>query len=124
MEGNPLLNHEVYMYILDALPMFLATLALIFVHPGTVLTGPGSNYREGKKQMKAEAKAAKKAKKAAKGWGNEEEERMMGIELQPPGEGLAWSPRFPTAYSPLDNSQAHGVVENQPTLYDPHRGRM
>src|SRR5262245_35266585 len=123
IEGNPLLIHEIYMYVLDALPMFICIVALILVHPGRVLVGPGSNYRQDKKQMKAQEKAAKKAKK--EGWAkSEEEESMMGIELhQPAGGNPAWAAggQAPAAYSPLNNNQQdHGVVGGQQTLYDPH----
>ncbi|KAI1341249.1 RTA1 like protein-domain-containing protein [Xylariaceae sp. FL0016] len=40
--SNPLVTHEAYFYVLEAVPMVLAVLAFNIVHPGTVLTWPGS----------------------------------------------------------------------------------
>ncbi|KAF5589150.1 RTA1-like protein [Fusarium pseudocircinatum] len=42
-QDNALVTHEVYFYILEAAPMFLALLAFNLVHPGRVMTGPNSD---------------------------------------------------------------------------------
>ncbi|KAF4422167.1 hypothetical protein F53441_14311 [Fusarium austroafricanum] len=39
-QDNALVTHEVYFYILEAAPMFLALLAFNVVHPGRIMTGP------------------------------------------------------------------------------------
>ncbi|KAJ5928203.1 hypothetical protein N7466_007159 [Penicillium verhagenii] len=57
---NPILLHEVYEYVFDASPMFLALFAVNCFHPGRVLQGEGSKFkkisRAEKKQQKALAK--------------------------------------------------------------------
>ncbi|KAB5585202.1 RTA1 like protein-domain-containing protein [Coniochaeta sp. 2T2.1] len=70
---NPIPFHEVYSYVLDAFPMMLALLLLAIWHPGRVLQGPGSDFkevrsarREAKRAKKEEKIAVKKQKKAAK----------------------------------------------------------
>ena len=61
--NNPIPYHEFYMYLLDALPMFLALLAMSIGHPGRTLVGPDSEFphltRKEKKAIKAAAKTAK-----------------------------------------------------------------
>ncbi|SCN68108.1 related to RTA1-involved in 7-aminocholesterol resistance [Fusarium fujikuroi] len=42
-QDNALVTHEVYFYILEAAPMFLALLAFNVVHPGRIMTGPNSD---------------------------------------------------------------------------------
>lgn len=42
-QDNALLTHEVYFYLLEAVPMFLALLVFNFVHPGRIMTGPHSD---------------------------------------------------------------------------------
>ncbi|KAJ4139553.1 hypothetical protein NW765_003456 [Fusarium oxysporum] len=42
-QDNALVTHEVYFYILEAAPMFLALLAFNAVHPGRIMTGPNSD---------------------------------------------------------------------------------
>ncbi|RSM01732.1 hypothetical protein CDV31_011205 [Fusarium ambrosium] len=42
-EDNALVTHEVYFYLLEAVPMFLALLVFNFVHPGRIMTGPHSD---------------------------------------------------------------------------------
>lgn len=121
-DHNPLFDTEIYMYVLDAVPMFLALVALNIVHPGRVLVGPESNYRQGKKQLKAERKAAKKAAKARKKGGvddssDEEEASMIGMNSHTQGTG-------DSPYIPLNRHQEHGVVGSQQSiLYDPHYGQ-
>ncbi|KAM0433019.1 hypothetical protein ACHAPT_004724 [Fusarium lateritium] len=41
-QDSVLVTHEVYFYILEAAPMFLALLAFNIVHPGRIMTGPHS----------------------------------------------------------------------------------
>ncbi|KAM0303878.1 hypothetical protein ACHAPM_003450 [Fusarium culmorum] len=42
-QDNPLVTHEIYFYILEAAPMFLALLSFNVVHPGRVMQGPLSD---------------------------------------------------------------------------------
>jgi hypothetical protein len=42
-QDNALVTHEVYFYILEAAPMFLALLAFNVVHPGRIMAGPNSD---------------------------------------------------------------------------------
>ncbi|KAF5018662.1 hypothetical protein F66182_9337 [Fusarium sp. NRRL 66182] len=42
-QDNPLVTHEMYFYILEAAPMFLALLAFNIIHPGRIMTGPDSD---------------------------------------------------------------------------------
>ncbi|KAK1141048.1 hypothetical protein N8T08_009621 [Aspergillus melleus] len=67
---NPVLTHEWYEYVWDALPMFIAIGLLNIFHPGRVLQGPDSEFpklsRKEKKQMKRDKKEAKKALKKSK----------------------------------------------------------
>lgn len=65
--NNPILFNEVYVYVLDATPMFLALLLLSLFHPGLTLVGPESEFprmsRKEKKRLKEEKKAMKKEKR-------------------------------------------------------------
>jgi RTA1 like protein len=61
--SNPIPYHEAYTYALDALPMFLAILALCVMHPGRFLRGPDSVFP---RKTKAEKKAAKRERKEKK----------------------------------------------------------
>lgn len=65
--NNKLVTSEYYVLMLDALPMFLALLLLLIVHPGMVLVGPESEFprysRKEKKEMKRQAKEEKKQRK-------------------------------------------------------------
>ncbi|GKZ30966.1 hypothetical protein AbraIFM66950_010791 [Aspergillus brasiliensis] len=67
---NPVLTHEAYEYVLDAVPMFVALAGLNVVHPGRVLQGPESEFprvsRAEKKRLKMERKEAKRERKEAK----------------------------------------------------------
>ena len=58
------------MYVLDAVPMLLALLAMSIGHPGRTLVGPDSEFpsftRKEKKALKAERKARKAEMKAEK----------------------------------------------------------
>lgn len=68
---NAMLTNELFPFMLDALPMLLAFVALNIMHPGYILKGPDGEFpkltraekkaiKEKKKQEKAERKAAKK----------------------------------------------------------------
>ena len=60
--NDPIRNHEVYMYVLDALPMALALFVMVVCHPGRTLVGPESEFP--KSPTRKEKKAAKKAREA------------------------------------------------------------
>ncbi|RFU35114.1 hypothetical protein B7463_g1244, partial [Scytalidium lignicola] len=63
---NKLPYHEVYFYVLDALPMFIAIGLMNIIHPGSVLVGPESEFPKGPSRKEKKAiKAAKKAEKQA-----------------------------------------------------------
>ncbi|PYH46498.1 RTA1 domain-containing protein [Aspergillus saccharolyticus JOP 1030-1] len=68
--NNPVLTHEWYEYVWDALPMFFALVILNVMHPGRVLQGPDSEFprvsRREKKRAKREKKQAKLAEKEAR----------------------------------------------------------
>ncbi|KAI9773238.1 MAG: hypothetical protein M1839_002200 [Geoglossum umbratile] len=64
--SNPIPYHEAYTYGLDALPMFLAIIALCVMHPGRFLRGPDSVFPKKTKEEKKAAKREKKEKKAEK----------------------------------------------------------
>lgn len=70
--NNPLLTHEFYGYVFDALPMILAALLLNIVHPGLVLKGPESEFP---RLSRKEKRALKQAKKAAKEQRKEEKQQ-------------------------------------------------
>jgi hypothetical protein len=59
--SNPVLFNEVYVYVFDATPMFLALLLLSLVHPGLTLVGPDSEFpRIPRKEKKEQTKCSKK----------------------------------------------------------------
>ncbi|GLA86055.1 hypothetical protein AtubIFM56815_010305 [Aspergillus tubingensis] len=68
--SNPVLTHEAYEYVFDAVPMFIALVLLNVVHPGRVLQGPESEFprvsRAEKKRLKREKKQAKRERKETK----------------------------------------------------------
>lgn len=68
--SNPVLTHEAYEYVFDAVPMFIALVLLNVVHPGRVLQGPESEFPRvswaEKKRLKREKKQAKRERKEAK----------------------------------------------------------
>ncbi|KAH8693932.1 RTA1 like protein-domain-containing protein [Talaromyces proteolyticus] len=90
--NNPVLTHEWYEYMWDAVPIFLALLALIIFHPGRVLVGPDSEFphisRKEKKRLKREKKEAKRAQKEAKkaggrwGWRSKGEKGRDSIAFE------------------------------------------
>ena len=78
--NNPIPYHEAYTYALDALPMFLAIISLVIIHPGRFLRGPDSVFpkktKEEKKAAKREKKERKEEKKRAKKARKEEQMEM------------------------------------------------
>jgi hypothetical protein len=88
---NPLLTHEFYQYVLDALPMMLAALLLNIVHPGHVLKGPESEFphlsRKEKKMLKQEKKIAKQQRKQEKKSAKEQRKWERQHSRQPPAAG-------------------------------------
>ncbi|KAJ6078623.1 hypothetical protein N7467_008376 [Penicillium canescens] len=67
---NPVLTHEEYEYVFDAVPMLFGLIALNIFHPGRILQGPDSSFpkksRAEKKELKAQKKAIKMEKKMEK----------------------------------------------------------
>ncbi|KAF2663633.1 hypothetical protein BT63DRAFT_379776 [Microthyrium microscopicum] len=63
-------NHEVYMYIFDTTPMWIAILLFNIVHPGRIMPGKESDLPS-RKEYKREKKEIKEAKNAAKKDGQE-----------------------------------------------------
>jgi hypothetical protein len=86
--NNPILTHEFYAYVLDALPMILAALLLNIVHPGVVLKGPESEFphvsRKEKKMLKQEKKVAKQQRKQEKKSAKEQRKWERQHSRQPP----------------------------------------
>ncbi|KAH8698611.1 RTA1 like protein-domain-containing protein [Talaromyces proteolyticus] len=41
---GPTMTHEIYQYLLDTLPMFLANIVFNFVHPGSIMAGRDGNF--------------------------------------------------------------------------------
>ncbi|KAM7186224.1 RTA1 like domain containing protein, partial [Naviculisporaceae sp. PSN 640] len=64
---NPLPFNEIYIYVLDCLPMMIALLILAIFHPGRYLVGPESEFPKiSRKEKKAIKMARKEEKRAAK----------------------------------------------------------
>ncbi|KAL9112962.1 MAG: hypothetical protein Q9227_002827 [Pyrenula ochraceoflavens] len=61
-KDNPLRTHEWPAFAFDAVPMFIAILAFIVVHPGRILRGPMSQFPKGREKQlaKMELKEAKR----------------------------------------------------------------
>lgn len=74
---NAIPYHEAYFLVLDALPMLIAALLLIAVHPGRVLQGEGSEFPKG--PSRKEKKEAKRVKKEEK---NMEKERKKATKAE------------------------------------------
>ncbi|RAH48700.1 RTA1 domain-containing protein [Aspergillus brunneoviolaceus CBS 621.78] len=72
--NNPVLTHEWYEYVFDAVPMFVALVGLNVVHPGQVLRGEGSEFprlsRREKKALKRERKERKREERMRRKLGN------------------------------------------------------
>ncbi|CEJ57908.1 hypothetical protein PMG11_06585 [Penicillium brasilianum] len=58
-------GHEVYVYVFDSMPMFLALIIFNLVHPGKILVGPDAEWPKVSKEEKAAKKRAKKEAKLA-----------------------------------------------------------
>ncbi|MBE3045251.1 RTA1 domain-containing protein [Candidatus Bathyarchaeota archaeon] len=107
---NPLLTNEVYVFCLDALPVFIGLVLLNIVHPGRVLRGADSEFptvsRAEKKELKRQKKDAKKVEKQAKRDAKIQRkmERKMGSDV--------WVEVDREEMSSLDNSR-HDQSENQ-----------
>ncbi|KAJ5301175.1 uncharacterized protein N7443_006177 [Penicillium atrosanguineum] len=73
--SNQILTHEVYEYVFDAVPMFLALIVLNVFHPGRILQGPDSKFikltRAEKKEKKRTARMEKERKKRGS-WGSDD----------------------------------------------------
>lgn len=78
--NNPVLSHEVYEYVFDAVPMLLALVALNLFHPGRNLQGPDSKLP---KLSRAEKKALKNAKAGREHLRNGSEGSISGEEGYP-----------------------------------------
>ncbi|PWY89669.1 RTA1 domain protein [Aspergillus sclerotioniger CBS 115572] len=90
---NPVLTHESYEYIFDAVPMFLALGLLNVIHPGRVLQGPDSEFprlsrrekkmvKEEKKRVKREEREAKKTRKGGSGgWWGRKDRTQRGSDM-------------------------------------------
>ncbi|KAJ6258386.1 hypothetical protein Dda_6426 [Drechslerella dactyloides] len=80
--NNNLTTHEVFFYVLEATPMFMACLTWNIFHPGRFLVGPDSEFprlsRKEKKALKAEKKRVKQEEKQAK----EEREQRKRWKLE------------------------------------------
>lgn len=113
-DSNPLPNHEIYMYVLDAVPMLIALISLNLVHPGTVLVGPGSDYTQGKKDFKEHQKAIKHARKNGNFVDSDEEEGMMLAGHQELG-----STHHHTAYRGSGGQGQYSPLQHE--RYDPHQ---
>ncbi|KAL1964502.1 hypothetical protein VTN77DRAFT_6928 [Rasamsonia byssochlamydoides] len=96
---NPLITHEAYEYVLDALPMFLALAVLNFTHPGRIINGPDASWprlsRREKKALKQQRKAEKAARRMSrrasqKDWNNSD---VAFESLRPAEEGVVENDR-------------------------------
>jgi hypothetical protein len=78
-------RHEIFLYMFDCLPMFLALVIFHITHPGRIMTGPDSYWP---KLTKEEKKAKKAGKKKSEGG---EEKRKDRIEENEAGRGrIQW----------------------------------
>ncbi|EAU36409.1 conserved hypothetical protein [Aspergillus terreus NIH2624] len=91
--NNPVLTHEFYEYVFDAVPMLLALVALNLIHPGMVLRGPDSEFprisRKEKKRLRREKKERKKQAKLSGSDGS----HGVGFESLSIQESGAWEDR-------------------------------
>jgi hypothetical protein len=60
---NQILTHEVYEYVFDAIPMFLALVVVNVFHTGRILQGPDAKFSKLTRAEKKEKKRAAKMKK-------------------------------------------------------------
>ncbi|KAJ5312191.1 hypothetical protein N7508_003021 [Penicillium antarcticum] len=77
---NPVLTHEEYEYVFDAVPMLFGLIALNIFHPGRILQGPDSTFPKKSRAEKKELKAQKKAIKIEK---NMEKKRLKQNGWEP-----------------------------------------
>lgn len=64
---NPIPFHEVYFYVLDALPLLVACGLMNAVHPGRILVGEGSEFpRVSRREKKARKSERKEEERTAK----------------------------------------------------------
>ncbi|PYH82443.1 hypothetical protein BO82DRAFT_431678 [Aspergillus uvarum CBS 121591] len=81
--NNPVLTHEWYEYVFDAVPMFVALVGLNVVHPGQVLMGEGSEFprlsRREKKALRREKKERKREEKMRRKLGEGESFEELGV---------------------------------------------
>lgn len=66
VNGNVITKNEWYLYVFDAVPMFLALVAFNVYHPGRILQGPRCDFKAEDRTRKAQKKAHKLDKKTAK----------------------------------------------------------
>ena len=76
-----LLSHEVYPFVLDALPMIVALVIFNVVHPGKTLVGPDSEFQ---KRSHAEKDAEKRAKIIEKKEKKERKQQLKDGQWQSP----------------------------------------
>ncbi|PWY74292.1 hypothetical protein BO70DRAFT_341099 [Aspergillus heteromorphus CBS 117.55] len=108
--SNPVLTHEAYEYVFDAVPMFIALVLLNVIHPGRVLNGPESEFprlsRREKKAIKQEKKRLKQERKAAKKGGRKGDQGDYdSLPLQEEGSAMSL-PSSPDAKRRTDGGLA------------------
>ncbi|KAF7981054.1 hypothetical protein HWV62_35518 [Athelia sp. TMB] len=120
--NNPIPYHEFYMYVLDALPMFLALAAMSIGHPGRTLIGPDSEFphftRKEKKAMKAAAQMSKLEERANLQSGHQRmDSSQIGlVQLGPstPEGGDHQAHQYPSLptwqWQPQEQYREHGSV--------------
>ncbi|KAL1892352.1 hypothetical protein Sste5346_007090 [Sporothrix stenoceras] len=123
--SNPVPFHEVYGYLLDALPMGACLLFLALMHPGRLLRGPYSDLPHiPRKERKAAKQAAKQAKKGEKAQRKVDKQQLGTgkghIEMQqilPSGDNSS------AEYNPVSNTEYNNTAYNPHgnTAYDPLR---
>lgn len=72
---GPLVVHEAPFYVMDAVPMAIATAVFVWWHPGTVLVGPESSFREARRERKRVKDVTKR------GLTEEEGSESDGVEM-------------------------------------------
>ncbi|KAL4896715.1 RTA1 like protein-domain-containing protein [Aspergillus ambiguus] len=88
--NNPVLTHEFYEYVFDAVPMLLALLALNLIHPGMVLRGVGSEFPSVSwKEKRRQRRADRERKKQSKLNGSDDPRDIFGsLSIQEGGSTL------------------------------------
>jgi hypothetical protein len=94
--SNPVLTHEAYTYVLDALPMFLALAVLNFTHPARIINGPQSSWprlsRKQKKEMKRQKQLMRDAGGMTRGGLNTNDTAYQSLAMQEQGRVSADQP--------------------------------